>query len=545
MSSNSLSKKYHYRDTFSILQAAHEFEFVHLDKNILIMMFDQLCKFDRNFKKVGPNSKINKDNIRNEWVSIFDNQKLEPTHVYFKQERSVDPENLIIKKYRSKEIYHRITVDNLNDITDRFKKISKPSEAEPKEVSSDEGTDLGEQYTPTASPRPRNTEKGLLSTQAGTGEAPVAKVDMKTFFRELKRDTNLKIDEQMDHLTEKFCRQLEILEEDVSEINNKCKKVQAVADKNSLKIENHEQKLEELTKKMEQMTAILNIKEDTGEDEFFDALHKPGEYRDRYFSRLVKDGTIYMPEVPRQAEQPRSVSDLDILAYEQQAEMAKKQFWNSMRNRKMGGNFKINFLNKTRFVRGNGEDIEINFTEVAKLTGCHFKLSTGPRRVFEAKNKKIFAFVQFDNDKGIIRDRYTLAHNLLDKRSSYKNELAIELSPPAHYDISRWLLVLLNTNDPETNKRIFLDFNLTKNGMYVLYLNDVTDERKIQAVRDGKNVRTDLDVASRVFITCPIAFVNLQSEFLTLEWMLKLTDRDYFIWNGQIHRKIVRPTESQ
>lgn len=211
----------------------------------------------------------------------------------------------------------------------------------------------------------------------------------------------------------------------------------------------------------------------------------------------------------------------------------------------MGGNFKINIINKTRFSRKIGEQVEINFGEIARLTGCNFKFSSGSNKLFESNRNKIFIIVQFDADRGIIRDRFKMAQDLINRRSAFKNELALELVPPAHYDISKWLVFLMSTFDPILNKKVFLSFNLTKGGMYVLYLNDVTDEKKIEAVREGKIVKGDEDVASRVFITCPIAFMNLRSEYITLDWMQKLTGKDHFVWNGKIYKKVPKHFDNQ
>lgn len=89
-----------------------------------------------------------------------------------------------------------------------------------------------------------------------------------------------------------------------------------------------------------------------------------------------------------------------------------------------------------------------------------------------------------------------------------------------------------------TGKPIFMSWNITKAGTYVLFLNDVTDDKKLDAVRSGLQVKRDEDVATRVFIQCPIEFSKLGTDYITLEWMTLLARKEYFIWNGKIYAKI-------
>ena len=109
---------------------------------------------------------------------------------------------------------------------------------------------------------------------------------------------------------------------------------------------------------------------------------------------------------------------------------------------------------------------------------------------------------------------------------------------PSHYDISRWLNFLMFKEDLATGKPIFMSWNITKAGTYVLFLNDVTADKKIKAVREGKTITKDQDAATRIFIQCPIEFSKLKTQYITMDWMKLLANKDYFIWNGKIYVKV-------
>lgn len=150
----------------------------------------------------------------------------------------------------------------------------------------------------------------------------------------------------------------------------------------------------------------------------------------------------------------------------------------------------------------------------------------------------MYIFVQFDNANRNFRDKFQRADDLLKKRSMYKGELAFEIHMPPHYDISQWLNFLLFKEDIASGRPIFMSWNVTKGGTYVLFLNDVTDEKKIQFAREGKQIAKDQDAATRIFIQCPIEFSKLKTDYITTEWMTLLGNKNYFIWNGRIHANI-------
>lgn len=271
-------QKPYYLDKFSILKAAAAHDFTHLDKSALYMIFDQLCKIDRDFKRIGPSAKITKENIREEWKLIFEAESLGPAHPYFKnKDKKLDPETLILKKYRSKDIYHKLVVNNLSDVTNKFRKNTHPAAPTPTsrgEPEEDEGTELDEEESKTpeyVSPC-KSAKKGQESTsfprRNSVDEASITRVDAKNFFRDLKIDTNRKIEEQIDQLADKFCQQLEILEKDVAQNVAKCKKLQSATDQNKAKIDHHDTQLKEMSEKVQMFSAILNIQENTEGDKF-------------------------------------------------------------------------------------------------------------------------------------------------------------------------------------------------------------------------------------------------------------------------------------
>lgn len=126
---------------------------------------------------------------------------------------------------------------------------------------------------------------------------------------------------------------------------------------------------------------ILNIQENLDDDEFFEVLNSPGEYRARYFEALQKEMSYPAPTAAIGATtDTRVVDNFDIQSFENQAEMARRRFYNAIHHRKNNGNFKINIINKARFSRKNPQDetkIEVNFNEISSVTGILFKPAAG------------------------------------------------------------------------------------------------------------------------------------------------------------------------
>lgn len=236
-------------------------------------MYEALTRTDRNFKRIGP--KITKENVRSEWAHIFNDGKLEESHSFFHQEKSVDPLNLILKKYRTKQIYQKITISDLEEIQNKFKKKAEstsksatqtPPEASELEEEVDEGTDCNSETsgaTPTGSPSKTGLGEARLDLGFGSelDAALSSSSKTKSFFEELKREsnaklteqlsrltkrTNKKIDDQLDFLSNKFCTQLEIIEKDVAELDSQVQKNKKANQQMSEKVEAQENRIDEL-----------------------------------------------------------------------------------------------------------------------------------------------------------------------------------------------------------------------------------------------------------------------------------------------------------
>lgn len=341
-------------DTFSILKAASSNAFVHLDKSTLLAMYDRLVKIDRNFKRIGP--KISKENIREEWAHILKEASFVAGHPFFCQEKSVDPLNLILKRYRAKDIYHRITVSNLDEIKNKFKKVAHDSDlhispaANEKVDEIDEGTDCNSENSDPETPVGSSKKIGPGRNSLGLGfehcldAASDSTSKTKSFFDDLKREskqrmdeqlnqlkksTNQKIDDQLDFLTTKFCAQLDIIEKDVAVLDTRVTKIEKATLNTTEKLESHSEKLTEIDAQIKRFNTILNVQENINNDEFHDIINSPGEYRARYFNSLAKEMAPSLSTVA--ATEPAPIeNNFDIQSFEHQANMARRKFYNAI-----------------------------------------------------------------------------------------------------------------------------------------------------------------------------------------------------------------------
>ena len=233
---------------------------------------------------------------------------------------------------------------------------------------------------------------------------------------------------------------------------------------------------------------------------------------------------------------PENYSDFKISQKFKLYQIAKNKYRAVVFNNRRRGIFRIDVIDKNTFLvtqENNDNNIVSNIPAIeTELVNVRLEQKSAVKK----KNGKCAVYCQIlaRSDK-----REEIAKRILEEKydSSRKNKFGINLAPPEEYDIDETLgYMIRHLKEEDTGLPTLHSFDYSREGFYIIYLNDVDNEKKQRRML----LHPDREVKHRECCTkwypaCPLQILKLDEAKMTLANFQKLADwKNYFLWENEI-----------
>ena len=498
-----------------VLAAKNDFEDVYVDR--LKQLYKAVTMADDNLKPIGRNMGTNAIDVKNFFNALILDGKLHSEHPFFKQK---DPSLRLLTD--PLELMKKGTKDA------GYPYIPGPKSSKPASASQKFEVNIGQ----------HSKKKGEGRSRSELSKEQITKLKLPHNTKEVMHKyaegvRNISDSEPESHqensvnsfqiefnkLFEKFkgdaLKRLETVEKDVKAQDEKSNKLQTQIDE--AKAANEELDLELKTEKNKidkahvrldnQANDIISVKED---------VKKLASTK----ITLSADLTKYQ-----------------IMQFLEKAKFNRNEYLNAIFNAQKAGRFGIDIN-----ARKNGlyiitdetttpPTITLNCEAVEQQLGLLIHITD--IKLINRKDDLYTAYFTLDCNFG---KRRGIGNNLIKNRRDNIGHFGLRLDTPMKYNIDHWLRFVQKEKLDEAGEPIILDFDRTKQGAYVIYVNDYKDNGWRKDEVDGKG-RTILprDACSRIFPWNPLDFAMISEENFTKANLLKLVDsKRYFTYGGHV-----------
>ena len=210
-----------------------------------------------------------------------------------------------------------------------------------------------------------------------------------------------------------------------------------------------------------------------------------------------------------------------------QAKIARAEYRKAMFNAISDGRIRMVVVDNNRYMSGEGNVWNVKEENLRRDLG----VPALKQITFSTKRDKNNAlkFTIFARVDVAFSQRAEVVKRILRERNKHAGKLGLSLLIPEEYDIST-LLFYYKRNLVEEGYSVINNWDYTKNGFLVIYLNDATDESKAEFKRINKREPTKKEACTFVMPSCPKQFALIKD--MTYANLLKLADHNNFYTYG-------------
>lgn len=417
------------------------------------------------------NGKANDSNICELWTNIFmkaseGTVKFDKNHEIFKiiqfQSRSLIP-----KQLWNEEKYQPRISQNCESIVDRFSTSKKRDMVD---VDDDELEETSSHLSITEDTPKQKQEDAPAWFSAFETKISTFMQEYKSHAEQVKSNTN----------------EITMLKSDFSLCNNDIRVIKK--DVATIKDDNHllNQDVQSLNKRVQEL---------------------------ENFKSTINDQLQNLSINSNGTNNATSIDEFTRFSWYQQHLSSKRKFAKAVQDMERGGYIKVE-------IHGNSVNMLVYEIEGEKFfNNGNFYKATGVEiennaKLIQKSNGKFMAIVQV---KASYIRRPILTQKLINRRDDFRGKFGLSMAWPEVYNMESVLNHIQNYIDPITNDVVVLGYDKTKRGFPFVRINDVTRAKRDEYVDKHDNNPTDNDLATRVFISCPLEFCKLQKEFVTVE----------------------------
>lgn len=487
---------------YDLLTVSSLSKFDNLNSNKLIELFRELQKSDPELASF--EGKVTEKNYRELWKNVFENQHFTESHPVF-AETNIQPRNLIPKaSYNDEKFLARtssIVSKNANDIIHTFSKSSKKDKPE---VSSD--TD----------------EENSVIEDKDPCKAPNSKVNnLDQWFEQVQKSQAKFMEESINNFRTQMFSKLQDNSNKISSNASEIEKIKKDIVSGAKHFENVNQQMHSLKKDKEEQDEKLKILQQQ--------VNTILEFKENG-ETFAGNNTF------------SEIDEFTRASWYQQFILATRKFSKNVISSENLGYIQIDiqreFTEQLIYKEQNTEIPKFNLLNFKKITGVDVEII----KVWQKTSQKYAALGKVVAP--LVR-RAQITRDLIDRRARYKGKFGLGISIAEEYKIDAFLQFLTRWLDPTTNEALITGFDKTKRGFPFVYLNDVTNEKRDEFFRNKGREPKDEEVATRVFIPCPIEFSKLTQNMLNIENLKKLGARTHFCFNDGIWKRPDSTSRSQ
>ena len=228
------------------------------------------------------------------------------------------------------------------------------------------------------------------------------------------------------------------------------------------------------------------------------------------------------------------LSEYEILQFYEKARFNKNDYWNAILACQKAGRFgiDINVRKNGLYLVKEGENVSLNCYAVEEQLGLMIHITDV--KLINRKDDHYTAYFTLDCQ---YNRRRGIGDNLIKNRKNNVGHFGLRLDTPLRYNIDNWLKhAKTKVVDHVSGKPVLHDFDRTKQGAYVVYVNDYKENGWNDTLVDGRGHPAEpRDYCSRIFPWNPLDFMAIKKENFTLANMKKLADsKKYFTYDGHV-----------
>ena len=498
-----------------VLCSKNDFEDVLTEK--LKQLYKLVTLADDNIKPIGKNMGTNAIDVKNFFTGIILDGKLHSEHAFFSQKNPShnflsDPLELMKKGVKGIGYPYIPSPKNSKpNSSQKFEvKIGQHSKGKPKGESSRSMSkdQIGNLRVPHSTKEVLGKyAEGVQNISDSEADSQNQDISMRDFQIEFNKVFNKFKGQAMDRL--------KVVENDIKAQVSKTDKIQEEVDE--VKIANEKLDLELKTEKNKIDKAHVRL-----DNQANDIIS-------------VKDNVAKLAAT--KITLSADLTKYQIMQFLEKAKFNRNEYLNAIFNAQKAGRFGIDINAKRNglyittdntttppTLTLNCEAVEVQLGLLVHITDI---------KLINRKDDLYTAYFTLDCN---FSKRRGIGNNLIKNRSGNIGHFGLRLDVPMKYNIDHWLRFVQKEKLNEAGEPIIFDFDRTKQGAYVIYVNDYRENgwRKDEVDGKGRPIQKR-DSCSRIFPWNPLDFAMISEENFTKANLLKLVDsKRFFTYGGHV-----------